>query len=97
MLIKLTQINTKLPVVIEVKSFGKERVGLVDNNLTTPLEVTFVGDASGACYYVEESYELIEAFVGTYLQILVPSFGEDGGLKVSSTVNPRGITPTDGD
>lgn len=97
MFLKLTQINTKLPVVVDVKCFGKERRSLSDYSPSGPMDTTFVGDASGACYYVEESYELIEAFVGTYLQILVPSFGEDGGLRVSSTANPRGITPTDGD
>jgi len=90
MFLKLTQINTKLPVVVDVKCFGKERRSLSDYSPSGPVDTTFVGDVSGACYYVEESYELIEAAMRIKYPIYVPVPTKDGG---ASLVPVQSYTP----
>ena len=93
MFLKLTQINTKLPLVVDVKCFGEERRSLSDYSPSGPVDTTFVafvGDASGACYYVEEGYELIEAAMRIKYPIYVPVPTKDGG---ASLVPVQSYTP----
>lgn len=68
MLIKLTQLDTKLPLVLAISAFGQNEINIADFDWSLPVpcpkrKVAFVETTCNNRYYVEESYELIEALM----------------------------------
>lgn len=101
MLIKLTQLDTKLPLVVNISAFGQEEINVKDFDWNTPgpcpgRVVTFVEGTHGGRYYVEESYELIEAHMAsiTGVATLSQKRHEDGSVRTVYTYVQASTSPS---